>query len=119
MLKKITLGIMSIIILAGLYIGYSVHESRSGESYYLQLRYIPKCKPIEGGELDCTYNEVSFNSKGDKKDVEFFSIKSRPLKKGAYLEVIVNDERGVVTYREVNKKDIPKSALEKLESDKK
>ena len=116
MIKKILA--VSLVVVVGFvsYVGYGIYKSRTGENYYLQLNSKPVCRITKYNEVECRYDEISYNKNGNKKKVEFYSLRERPLRKSAFLEVKVNDERGVVTYREVQKNEIPQKALEKIEA---
>ena len=50
----------------------------------------------------------------EEKTLEFRGQQPRPLRKGAYLKITWNKNKGVTSYEEVQKEDIPKTAQEKL-----
>lgn len=117
MKKKIGITILVGVFGIVSYFGYGIYKSRTGERFYLQLRSNPQCKRAKYNELECKYKESSYNKDGLKKIVEFYSLRERPLRKNAFLEIKVNDERGVLTYSEVSENEIPKKAFEKINNE--
>lgn len=55
-----------------------------------------------------------YTKEGKEKELDFKGQLTRPLRKGAYLKITWNKNKGVTSYEEVEKKDVPKTALEKL-----
>lgn len=55
-----------------------------------------------------------YTKEGKEKELDFNGQLTRPLRKGAYLKITWNKKKGVTSYEEVEKKDVPKTALEKL-----
>ena len=58
------------------------------------------------------YNQTAFTAEGESVTVEFSSHKN--LRQDAYLMLYVNDDNEVTSYDEVQLKDIPKAAQDKL-----
>lgn len=46
--------------------------------------------------------------------LDFNASKSRPLRREAFLKVTWNEKKGVTSYEEVQQKEVPKKAAEKL-----
>ncbi len=117
-MKKALKVLAIVIVLFTVTVAYKVYKDRTGESYYVQLNSTPVCKRFESGdELECTYKETAFDKEGKKKEVIFYSIKDRPLRKRAYLELKINPKNGVLTYKEVKKGEIPQKAMKEIEQD--
>lgn len=73
-------------------------------------------KDTEGVEhIDYTYKLSGFNEKGKKVELSFRGNKEVPLKKDAYLKVSYSPGKGVTSWEEVKKSQVPKKALAGLE----
>ena len=47
--------------------------------------------------------------------MDFNAFKDRPLRKNAYLKITWNKNKGVTSYEEVTKSELPNAAKEKLD----
>ena len=50
----------------------------------------------------------------ETKELDFNANKDRPLRREAFLKVTWNKKKGVTSYEEVQQKDLPKKAADKL-----
>ena len=60
------------------------------------------------------YTQYAYSSSGEVKRVKMNEHRSAPLREGAYLKLLVNPNKGVLSWEEVSEEDVPKAALEKL-----
>jgi len=56
----------------------------------------------------------AYSSSGEVKRVKMNEHRSAPLREGAYLKLLVNPNKGVLSWEEVSEEDVPEAALEKL-----
>lgn len=70
----------------------------------------------DSGQETVNYRYIlpGYTKEGKEKELDFNGQLTRPLRKGAYLKITWNKKKGVTSYEEVEKKDVPKTALEKL-----
>lgn len=89
-----------------------------GDSYYVKIMTDGEKEEIKDSRDEVTiqykYTLPGYDEEGNKKILTFNGQKPRPLRKGAYLEVTWNENKGVTSYEEVKQSDIPKLAQEKL-----
>lgn len=115
----IGLGILVFVLFAGLQVAQVV--IMGGDSYYVQITTDGEkvaAKDDQGNPLnEYKYELPGYDKDAKKKNLEFLAIKDRPLKKEAYLKVTWNKSKGVTSYEEVQKNDIPEKALKQLESE--
>lgn len=118
MKKIIGIVLLTGIISLGGIAAYMVHSQRSGVEYYVQLTQegMKKGKQYDAETVTYDYHETGVNEEGEVKELEFSSFIARPLRKDSYLVLVYNENNGVVSYREVEKREIPEKAMEKLES---
>lgn len=117
-MKKILIGFLTIVVVA--IVGAKVADQvvMGGTDYYVQVT--TDGKRIEAKDssgrmyLEFAYELPGFDKKGNQKQLEFSAIKDRPLRKDAYLKVTWNKNKGVTSYEEVKKQEIPQAAQEKL-----
>ncbi|EKF50884.1 YxeA family protein [Lactococcus garvieae] len=105
-MKKILLILAAALVLIGG--GYSwYHASYGGTSYYVKIRE-------DGGQQLTRYNYKmdGLDSKGKKKELEFMSHHN--LRHEAYLKVLNNNKKGVISWEEVQRNDIPEKVLSKI-----
>ena len=115
--KILTVIVIAIIIAVPAYL---YNKFQGGTYYYTQITKEPTKvedslddRGIKQGSV-YTYNLASYDNKGTEKDIQFDAYKDKPLKQNAYLKIKVNDIKGVLTWSEVQKNDIPTDALSKL-----
>ncbi|MBO1306158.1 YxeA family protein [Enterococcus sp. 669A] len=117
-MKKFLIGLVTVIVIgvAGLKIADIV--VMGGDSYYVQVTTDGE-KETERDDQGQTYTNYhyvlpGYNQNGEEKDMEFSAMKERPLRKQAFLRITWNKNKGVTSYEEVQGKDVPKKAQEKL-----
>lgn len=91
-------------------------ENYSYSTYYVQVHADGK---IEKDETDNNflleiyrYEIKGFNSEGDGKNLNFTA--NHNLRHEAYLKVLENKKRGVISWKEIKKESVPKKALDNL-----
>lgn len=119
MMKKIGIFIIAImVVLIGFVIFIqNVNINRLGtDEYYVQIsNSVNKTEDkTDSGQVyvQYEYQLSAFDKSGNKKEFTFTA--SKELRKDAYLMLFVKDEKGVTSYEEVKKADIPKKALDQL-----
>ncbi|PWU68399.1 YxeA family protein [Gracilibacillus dipsosauri] len=119
-MKKIviTLGVIVILLLGGLLFLQNVNTNRLGaDSFYTQI--IGDGEPIESkasnGEIytNYQYSLLGYDEEGNEITLDFNAAKQ--LRQGAFLQVFIKDDKGVTSYQEVKKDEIPEQALEQLQ----
>ncbi|MBC2320895.1 YxeA family protein [Listeria booriae] len=118
-MKKLFISLIVIIIIIGgvAIAGRFINFHRLGaDTYYVKITQDPKITSERASDgstfTEYHYNLPGYDEDGKEKDMEFFAQKN--LRKDAYLEVFWKKDRGVTSYEEVKKADIPKKAAEKL-----
>ncbi|MBC1291275.1 YxeA family protein [Listeria booriae] len=118
-MKKLFISLIVIIIIIGgvAIAGRFINFHRLGaDTYYVKITQDPKTtngRASDGSAYtDYNYKLPGYDENGKEKDMDFFAQKN--LRKDAYLEVFWKEDRGVTSYEEVKKADIPKKAAEKL-----
>ena len=117
-MKKFLIGLISLIVLA--YVGLQIADKvvKSGDDYYVQITTDGQRlneKDDSGNDfVDYKYELPGYDKEGKKKDLDFNANKDRPLRREAFLKVTWNKNKGVTSYEEVQQKELPKKAAEKL-----
>lgn len=108
---------IAVILVGGLVILQNVNFNRLGaEQYYTQI--IGQGKMLEDKDdrgrkyVSYEYELPAYDKDGGQKTVTFTAQKQ--LRENAYLSLFVKDSKGVTSYQEVKKADLPKKASEKL-----
>ena len=114
-MKKILLILAAALVLIGG--GYSWYHARyGGTSYYVKIREDGEVVKLssDGGQQLTRYNYKmnGLDSKGKKKELEFMSHHN--LRHEAYLKVLNNNKKGVISWEEVQRNDIPEKVLSKI-----
>lgn len=95
-----------------------------GSLYYMTHSQYYYVKITTGGKLNTDYSEEiysyklkGYNKNGKEKELEFSTHPDlkRPFKKNAYLKIKYTNWKKVNGYEEMEKSEIPKKALNKLE----
>ncbi|MSD83508.1 YxeA family protein [Lactobacillus curvatus] len=68
--------------------------------------------------VDYNYQQAAYNEDGVIKKVDFNGNKATPLKRNAYLKLIVNKNKGVVSWAKVAKSEVPEKAQKMLNKSK-
>ncbi|MFK4935723.1 YxeA family protein [Lactococcus garvieae] len=115
-MKKILLGLAALILIIGG--GFTWYNTNyGGHTYYIQIHGDGEVKELtsNGGTPLKRYNYkiMGYDSDGKEKEVEFMSHHN--LKHEAYLEVLYNKKKGVMSWEERQRNEVPKEALKHLE----
>ncbi len=113
-MKKFLMGLVTVIVIgvAGLKIADMV--VMGGDSYYVQVTTDGEKQTEQDGYTNYHYVLPGYDQNGEEKDMDFSAMKERPLRKEAFLRITWNKNKGVTSYEEVQGKDVPKKAQEKL-----
>ncbi|WP_434717276.1 YxeA family protein [Lactococcus lactis] len=112
--KLLGLAVVLLILIGSGYAWYKV--SYGGTSYYVQITKDGAEKELkdDSGQKfkQYVYDIYSYQKDGKVKKVEFNA--DHNLRKEAYLKLTVIPDKGVTSWEEVKKSEVPKAALEKL-----
>ncbi|WP_430534561.1 YxeA family protein [Listeria rocourtiae] len=118
-MKKLMLTLIIIVIIIGgaMLTMRFVNFNRVGaDTYYVKITTdgkVTKGQASDGKSYtNYNYSLQSYNENGEEKQLELIAQKN--LRKGAYLEVFVKEDKGVTSYEEIKQKDVPKKAADKL-----
>jgi len=115
-MKKILIGLVALllVVVGGAYTWY--HISYGGENYYMQVTQDgEKVKSKDDSGKSYTYYEyktVAYQKAGKSKHLDFTATHN--LRHQAYLEITYNNRKGVTSWEEVKKADVPEKALAKI-----
>lgn len=108
-MKKIIVLIIAVILVGGGYLYYRTNYAT--QDYYTQITETGKevVNKDQNGKtyIDYRYNQMAYNTKNEAKKLTFTGNKERPLRQGAYLKLAYNEKKGVISWEEVSKKDLP------------
>ncbi|MFB5545234.1 MULTISPECIES: YxeA family protein [Bacillus cereus group] len=115
-LKKIILLLSILTVFSSMLVGCNLNRIGT-EKYYVQITVDGKeevAKSSDGKIMgkNYTYKLVGFDKEGKEKELEFFAQKN--LRKDAFLLVYYSEEKGVKSWEEVKKDDLPAKVKEKL-----
>jgi uncharacterized protein (TIGR01655 family) len=112
-MKKILLGLSTIFVLLIVGIITWYIPNYVGHHYYVQIQGDGKISDIEdGGRVFTRYN---YSLEGYDREGKTENIKlseSHNLRHKAYLDVSYSQKKGVVSWKECKKIEVPKEALE-------
>ncbi|BCA86505.1 amino acid ABC transporter ATP-binding protein [Enterococcus saigonensis] len=117
-MKKLLIILVSLVGIG--FVGLKVADFfiMGGEQYYVKITTNGQ---REDGKSDSgenitqyKYSLPGYDKEGNEKQMDFSAFKDRPLKKDAYLKITWNKNKGVTSYEEVTKADVPNAAKEKL-----
>ncbi|WP_433959562.1 YxeA family protein [Cytobacillus horneckiae] len=116
-MKKI-LGILGVLLVGAIVIFATVDFNRFGkEKAYVQITDTASVEEtkLDSGEMvkRYWYKLPAYKENGDRIEVEFSGAKE--LRKDAYLMLYIKNGKEVTSYDEVQLKEIPQKAKEKLE----
>lgn len=106
--------IVIIIIIGGAVLAMRfVNFNRIGaDTYYVKITTdgkVTKGQASDGTNYtDYNYDFQGYNEEGEEKQLNLIAQKN--LRKGAYLEVFVKEDKGVTSYEEVKQADVPKKS---------
>lgn len=112
MKKWIGMGVVSILLLAGL---LQVDWNRFGkDTFFVEVETPSDVEEttLDNGEVmkRYVYTQTGFTSDGESKEVTFTAGKE--LREGAYLRLYVKDGDTVTSYDEVSREDVPDSVIQ-------
>nr|WP_142399167.1 YxeA family protein [Bacillus thuringiensis] len=115
-LKKIILLLSILTVFSSMLVGCNLNRIGT-EKYYVQINVDGKegvAKSIDGEIMgkEFTYKLRGFDEEGKEKELEFKTQKN--LRKEAFLLVYYSKEKGVKSWEEVEKDDLPTKVKEKL-----
>lgn len=117
-MKKFLIGLVSVIVIA--FVGLQIADKvvKAGDEYYVQIttdgQRVDGKDDSDNTYVDYKYSLPGYDKDGNKKELDFNAAKDRPLRREAFLKVTWNKKKGVTSYEEVQQKQIPKKAAEKL-----
>ncbi|WP_230678567.1 YxeA family protein [Lacticaseibacillus zhaodongensis] len=119
MMRKIVIAVSALLVVfvAGGLFWYG-QSNYGGQTYYTQVttdgqQVVDKAKSGEHYR-DYAYTLKGYTQDGQGKTLHFKANKERPLRRNAYLKLVNNDKKGVISWQSVAKKDVPAKALAKL-----
>lgn len=105
------------VLLMAVFGTYKIIEANvmGGESYYVQITTDGEKldEKDDNGEsyVDYRYQLTGYDEAGHERLLDFKANRARPLRKEAYLKVVYNPKKGVVTqWEEVKKDEVPQKA---------
>nr|WP_276561347.1 YxeA family protein [Bacillus paramycoides] len=115
-MKKIILLLSILIVFTSMLVGCNLNRIGT-EKYYVQINVDGKEEVAKSsdGEImgkNYTYKLVGFDKEGKEKELEFSAQKN--LRKDASLLVYYSEEKGVKSWEEVKKDELPPKVKEKL-----
>jgi uncharacterized protein (TIGR01655 family) len=117
-MKKLLITLtIAVILTGGLIILQKVNFNQLGaDEYYVQIQGEGKVieDKIDNGEkiISYEYKLPAFDKNGRQKTLTFTAQKQ--LRENAYLRLFIKDNKGVTSYQEVKKDELPKKVSEKL-----
>lgn len=117
-MKKFLIGLVSLIVIA--FVGLQIADKvvKGGDEYYVQIttdgQRVDEKDDSGNPYVDYKYSLPGYDKDGNKKELDFNAAKDRPLRREAFLKVTWNKKKGVTSYEEVQQKQLPKKAAEKL-----
>ena len=114
MKRKLTIGIVAVVILIVGFIGFCMwFLSGTGSTYYYSQIDNNKIEQTESksgvinfsGSMDYSYTLFSYDENGKGKDITFGA--SKELKEGAFIRLTVMPIRGVLEWKEVQYDELP------------
>ncbi|WP_088815228.1 MULTISPECIES: YxeA family protein [Listeria] len=106
----ITVAVLALLIGGGYY--FMNYNHIGADTYYTKITTDGEKENEHAQSTRYNYSLPGFNEDGEKKELDFSAIKN--LRKGAYLKIYTKPIKGVTSYEEVQKADIPKEAQEKV-----
>ncbi|MBJ8054123.1 YxeA family protein [Bacillus cereus] len=115
-MKKVIVLFSMLVLFASMLVGCNLNRIGT-DKYYVQITVDGKedlAKSIDGEKMgkEYTYKLSGFDKEGKEKELEFIAQKN--LRKEAFLLVYYSEEKGVKSWEEVKKDDLPMKVKEKL-----
>lgn len=117
-MKKIFFGLATVLLVILIGSGYTWYKvNYGGTAYYVQINKNGKEEEKITSDSSAKYKQYAYDidfyqKDGKVKRVDFNT--DHNLRKEAYLKLKVNSTKGVISWEEVKKSEVPKAALEKL-----
>ncbi|MDT2756655.1 YxeA family protein [Enterococcus asini] len=117
-MKKFILTILGIavVLVGGLWVAQE--WIMGGHQYYVQIttegQRQDEKDDVGNAVITYHYELPGYDEDGKSKTMDFNSFEARPLKEQAYLKVTWNKNKGVTSWEEVTKNEVPKKAMSKL-----
>ena len=103
-MKKIFFGLATVLLVILICSGYTWYKvNYGGTAYYVQINKNGKEEEKITSDSSAKYKQYAYDIDSYQKDG-----------KEAYLKLKVNPTKGVISWEEVKKSEVPKAALEKL-----
>lgn len=117
-MKKLLAFLVVLVIFAGgSYFAYNYYYG--GDDYYTKIvtEGAQDSVKSDSGEVfnQYTYEQQAYDTDGNEKNVELIETREKPLRMNAYLKLLVNERKGVISWEEVQQGDVPEQALSHLE----
>ncbi|MFD1440407.1 YxeA family protein [Lacticaseibacillus hegangensis] len=117
-MKKLLVGLIVVVALA--FGGYKLVAvlSYGGISYYTKVttggEQITEKSDQGRSYTDYRYRLTGYDKTGHSRLLDFNANKARPLKRGAYLKLVYNANKGVTSWQAVDPGLVPEPALSRL-----
>lgn len=119
----IILGLVLVIAVGGFIIFQNtirktILDYKYKDSYCLYTKITGKgTRTSEGNDEfnNYLYDTIGYDEKGNELKLSFYGMDGKELKIGTYLKVYYSDDREVISWKSIDKKEIPKKIVEKLE----
>ena len=120
-MKKVLIGLGGllaavVVIFGGFYVFKQVDYG--GVQYYTRIttdgRKITQKDDRGRSHVDYQYHQTAYDQDGKAKTIKFNGNKTRPLRRGAYLALTYNPNKGVTKWAAVSAQDVPAKALNRL-----
>lgn len=118
---KLFIGLLSLslIVCGGLWKLYN--DNYAGNIYYTQILVTPEKENEKGSKSNnwsvYNYDQNVYSETKETKIVHMREHRNSPLRLNAYLKLLVNDKKGVLTWEEVEKREIPQKVLEQMKTE--
>lgn len=117
-MKKLLIALLALVGIVFVGLKAADYFVMGGESYYVQITTDGQQEESADNQgetvMKYNYSLPGYDKDGKEKEMEFSAFKDRPLKRDAYLKITWNESKGVTSYEEVTKDEIPQAAKEKL-----
>lgn len=117
--KIIGWAVLAVVVIGLGWGGFTYWKDYVGDSYYTVVNRVGQQKEDiddKGNNhgVNYVYDLKSYNKDGAEKTLHFQTINGRELRQGAYLKLKVSESKGVISFEEVQKKEVPDKALAQL-----
>ena len=118
MSKRTTALIIVLIVLAA-GLGAMYYQNMAREYYYGQVGRLANTDESKGNHDPDVYwyNIKGYNKQGKFRELHVGSYQGHKFTKGHYIKVGWSQHKGVISYEEVSRDQVPKQALSKINND--